>query len=701
MTFNSLLSFAGALFSSVLAFLVLYRDRHSFVHRIFVLGMVALGIEALLNGLSFQALSIPEVIRWQNLRFVATGLLAGIWLLFSLTYGRANYKEIVAKWQWAVITGFIFPLILISIFGKFFFIIESASGVSSGWLLRLGWSGYLFYLFFLITAVLILMNLERTIRASTGTMRWQIKFMVLGIGGIFAFRIYSGSQTLLFSSVNSGLEIFNVWSLILAIVLILIGLKRMRVLNAEIYLSQTFLYNSFMVLIIGIYLLMVGFLAKVIRHFSSSHNIPLEAFLIFLALLGLALVLLSDQVRQRMKEFISHNLRRPQYDYRQKWREFTKRTTFLVETKALCSVVAKMLSETFGVSSVTIWLFDENKEGLAFGGSTVFSEAQAQDLKITGEGAANLISAMRQHQMPVDFKHSENSWGAEFKKLNNDYFREARIRYCAPLIAGERLLGLMTLNDRITKNSFSVEDLELLKTIADQTASRLLSIKLSEQLRQAKEMEAFQRMSAFFVHDLKNLASKLSLTVQNLPIHFDNPEFRNDMLGTISQSLGRINGMCSRLSSLSQKPELKRMESDVNELVKITLSGLDGCLRTPLLRDLRPIPKLLLDAQQIQKVLTNLILNANEAIENSGQIRISTMPKDGWVCISVQDTGCGMSREFIEHSLFRPFQTTKKQGMGIGLYQSKMIVEAHQGRIEVESEEGKGTTFRVMLPINK
>jgi len=115
--------------------------------------------------------------------------------------------------------------------------------------------------------------------------------------------------------------------------------------------------------------------------------------------------------------------------------------------------------------------------------------------------------------------------------------------------------------------------------------------------------------------------------------------------------------------------------------------------------DFQPLPCLTLDVEQIQKVMTNLILNANEAVGNVGEIRITTEQRNGWAIFSVTDTGCGMSKEFVERSLFRPFKTTKKQGIGIGLYQSKMIVEAHQGRIEVETEEGKGSTFRVMLPL--
>jgi putative PEP-CTERM system histidine kinase len=257
----------------------------------------------------------------------------------------------------------------------------------------------------------------------------------------------------------------------------------------------------------------------------------------------------------------------------------------------------------------------------------------------------------------------------------------------------------MTLGDRVRGEDFSAEDFDLLRTIADQTAGSLLNLKLSSDLQQVREREAFQTVSAFMIHDLKNLASKLSLTVENLPTHFENPEFRKDALKVISQSVTKINNLCSNLSILSHKIELKRAKIDLNKLVISTLLDLHGCLKVPLIQNLQPLPKLFVDSEQIQRVLTNLILNANEAMTNGGEIHVATEQRDGCIVLTVKDNGCGMPEEFIEHFLFRPFKTTKKQGMGIGLFQSKMIVEAHQGRIEVESKEGRGTTFRVFLPL--
>jgi signal transduction histidine kinase len=133
-------------------------------------------------------------------------------------------------------------------------------------------------------------------------------------------------------------------------------------------------------------------------------------------------------------------------------------------------------------------------------------------------------------------------------------------------------------------------------------------------------------------------------------------------------------------------------------MVRSTLTEVQASLQVPLVHELRPVPQLLLDPEQMQKILVNLILNAKEATDAQGEIRVSTDWVDGWMVLAVSDNGCGMSKVFIERSLFQPFQTTKSHGLGIGLFHSKMIVEAHRGRVEVESEEGKGSTFRILIP---
>ncbi|HSB03899.1 MAG TPA: XrtA/PEP-CTERM system histidine kinase PrsK [Thermodesulfobacteriota bacterium] len=701
MSFPSIVSFVAAGVCGGLGILVLVRDRHSFVHWTFAAGMIVLALEALLSGLSVQAELTEDMFRWQRMRLITTAFIPVVWLLFSLSFSRKNYREFLIKIKWLLVSSFALPLILVTLFNEELMKGGPVLDESSAWLIPLDWSGYLLHLFFLLSIVIILMNLERTFRASTGHMRWQIKFLILGLGSLFAVRIYTGSQALLFWSIHLGLEGVNSATLIIACALMVRSLFRIQMLNFDFYLSHSLIYNSFTVLIIGIYFLAVGILAKIISYFGDGQFFSIQVFVIFIAFVVLTIFFLSDRARHKIRGFISSHLKRPQYDYRKEWTTFTQRTSRLMATKDLCSSLVKMISDTFEVLAVTVWLLDESRERLLLGGSTVFSELQTKDWKSNRRGSAELIRAMRDEGMPIDLEDPTILWASELRKSIPEFFQELKIRYCIPVIAGGDLIGLLTLGDQVGKESLSFEQFDLLKTISDQSAASLLNIRLSEQLRSAKEMEAFQTISSFVVHDLKNLASTLSLTMQNLPFHFDNPEFRGDALRVISQSVAKIKGMCGSLSTLSQRIDVKKVETDLNRLIVSSLACLNDSSKCPIIQELQAVPRVSIDLEQIQKVLTNLILNANEAISNGGEIRVATEQKDGWIILSVSDNGCGMSKEFIEGSLFRPFKTTKKQGMGIGLFQSKMIVEAHQGRIEVDSEPGKGSTFRVMLPLKR
>jgi putative PEP-CTERM system histidine kinase len=347
---------------------------------------------------------------------------------------------------------------------------------------------------------------------------------------------------------------------------------------------------------------------------------------------------------------------------------------------------------------VTIWVVGEREENFLLGGSTVFTDAQARNIKLWNNCAGDFMKMIRPQQDLIDFAHPRGNRVLEFEEKNGQYLKEAQMRYCLPLKASGYFLGVLALDERVGDEPLSFADVDLLKSISGQTASLLLNLRLSERLREAKQLEAFQTMSAFVMHDLKNLASMLSLTVQNLPAHFDNLEFRKDALRIMQQSMGKVNRMCSQLSTLSRRIELQKAETDINAVARASLSSLKGYSNITLHSDFRSLSQLLIDGEQLEKVVHNLVLNASEAVGSRGEIWVSTEEKNGWAVLSVRDNGCGMSKEFMEQSLFRPFKTSKKQGMGIGLFHSRMIVEAHGGRIEVESEEGKGSTFRVFLP---
>ena len=695
-----MLAFASAIFCGILALIVAWNERRSLAHWAFVLGMVALAVEDVCFALTADAASPQEMVAWQNWRLIAMSFLPGVWLIFSLTYARGNYSEFLKRWRWFLAAAFVLPIGLAIVFGSDL-IVKVGQTETGHWMFVLGIPGTVLNLFFLLGAVLVLMNLERTYRAAVGTMLWRIKFMILGVGVIFAVQAYVSSQVLLFHALNLSLETVSATAILLGGALILRSLFRAGHFNTDVYPSQSALHSSLTVLLAGAYLLIVGVFAKVVVFLGGDASFTLKAFVLLVALVVLAVLLLSDRVRLHTRRFVSRHFQRPLYDYRSVWRRFTEETASCVKPAELCQAVVKLVTDIFQALSVTIWLVDDKRENFMFATSTFLSESKANDLKPQSAEAMEVMGALEKHPDPLDLDDSNEAWTAVLKRCHPDEFRKGGNRVCVPMMSGGEVLGLIILGDRVGGVSFSWQDFDLLRCVADQAAASLLNAQLSQRLLQAKEMEAFQTMSAFFVHDLKNTTSTLNLMLENLPVHFNDPEFRADALRGIAKTVAHINRLIGRLSLLRHELQIKPVESDLNEVVAKALAGWEEAAGVSLIKNLGPLPKISLDQEQLVKVVTNLVLNAREAVLPAGEVRIETAQHNGWVILTVSDNGCGMAPEFLSRSLFRPFQTTKKNGLGIGLFQSKMIVEAHKGKVQVESQPGKGTTFRIILPLLK
>lgn len=699
MEFASIISFVDAAIAIAMALLALVREKRSVASVSFAAAMLFSGAEAIAHGFCLLTSVPAEIVYSQRWALIAASALPVSWLAFSLSYSRGNASEFIRRWRLALILALAAPIFLSVLVGEDLFNAFLVDESSKAWFLELGPAGIALHALILIVTAIVLMNLERTFRTATGTMRWRIKYLILGCGVLLGMRIFIGSQAVLFRGIKlSTLEIHSIARLV-GLSLIGFSFARGRLAQVDIYPSHAFLYRSLTATLAGVYLVGMGLLAKLTLVLGGGENLPLQAFLVLIALVGLAVLLMSDRLRQRLQRAVSRHLHRPLHDYRSLWTLFAERTASLVTRESLCREVARLVSETFNVLSVTIFVFDEQKQQLSFGASTSLSEDVANKILQTKGAEVASISDANISSDPVDLDRSKEPWVVSLKSLNPDHFDKGGSRVCVPLVAAGRFLGLITLTDRVSGIEFSSEDFDLLKCVGAQTAASLLNIQLSESLLRSKELEAFQTMSTFFVHDLKNTALMLSLMLQNLPVHFANPAFREDSLRSISKTVARINDLISRLSLLRHGLKIAPQDADLNALVTASLSSLRDLPGVDLSENLEPLPKVRIDSDQIQKVLTNLVLNARDAVGESGQIRVATKRSNGWAILQVTDNGCGISPEFLGQSLFRPFQTTKKKGIGIGMYQSKMIVEAHSGRIEVESEVGKGTTFRVLLPI--
>jgi putative PEP-CTERM system histidine kinase len=665
----------------------------------FSAGMLVFALESLFGAIGSNALLPERAAFWETLCLVTKSFLPGVWLAFSLTYSRANYRDFLVRSRWLVIGAFLIPVLSLAALYRSFYVIAYAPPFGE-WGLRLNEPGIILNVLILVSTVLILMNIERTIRAAVGTMRWRIKFLVLGLGVIFGARIYTGSQALLFSDYSPSQLSVEATALLIGSALIAVAYFRTGFNEIDVYPSRAVLHTSVTVLLTGAYLIVVGVLAQVVSRFGGTAGFPIAAFVVLLSLAILAILLLSDRAQQSLQLFVSRHFKRPQHDFRQIWARFTRSLSVALDDTALGTIAARLISETFGALSVSTWLFDEHGERLIRVSSTSDADQAPNHDSTTCVAGRELNSAeLIKLSRPFDLGRAKEKWARDLMERSNGQFRTGGSPICVPLVGGESWLGVIVLADRVRGLGYSAEEMDLLKCIGEQVAATLLKLRLTEGIMERKELEAFQTMSAFLIHDLKNAASTLGLMLENLPTHFDNPAFREDAFRGIGSAASRINQLISRMNALRHELCLKPAELDLNLVVTETLANLNGTLGTKLVTNFDQVPRILADREQLQSVFTNLVLNAHDAVGANGRITVETAQQGEWVALSVSDNGCGMTEQFIKNSLFRPFRSTKKEGLGIGMFQSKTIVEAHRGKIHVESELGVGTKFRVILPL--
>lgn len=696
MSLASLIPILAAAIAAALAVAGLVRLRRPLARLTFAGGMLLLAVENALIALSVNPSAAPgTVLEWQQWRLVSLAAVPGLWVPFSLAYARGASARRSVKRRILEIAAAGLPLALALAWPDALVRLQLDE---DHWSLRLGWLGIGLHSLLLVGAILVLVNLERTYRASVGTMRWRIKFMLMGVGLLFIVRVYTSSQILLFTGVDTAIESVDSAALLVGSLLIFRSIFRDGRVELDVYPSQAVLQKSLTVILAGIYLIVVGLAARMVAYLGGDSAFALKAFLVLVSIVALAVVLQSDHVRLHVRQFVSRHFQRPLYDYRAIWKKFTEGLAHCVEQEDLCRSVTRLTAEVFEALSVSLFLVNETRDGFVRAASTTDrGEAPSGTAAAAAEA---LIQHFKARPDPVEFEGANEAWADILRRWHPSQFPHGGARICVPLKRQEELVGLLVIGDRVAGVEFTVQDFDMLRCVADQVTAGLLNLQLSRRLLEAKELEAFQTMATFFVHDLKNAASTLNLMLKNLPVHFDDPEFRQDALRGIGKTVDHINRLISRLGLLRHAQTLTLKPGDLNDVVIRATAGLDECAGVTLAKALAPtVPTTQMDAEQLQKVVTNLVLNAVEASSPGSEVRVETGSSNSHVHVTVSDRGCGMSEDFMRRSLFRPFQTTKKAGLGIGMFQSKMIVEAHGGHFTVASELGKGTTFQVHVPI--
>lgn len=545
----------------------------------------------------------------------------------------------------------------------------------------------------LALAVLGLVLVEQMLRNATADARWNAKPVCLGLGAIFVFDLFIGSQAALFQRFDG--DAISVRSLVhaAAVPLLYVASRRHADWLGKLHVSRAAVFHSATLLLVGLYLLMVAGVGYYVRYTGGQWGRALSVALVFVALVALTLLIASGSMRSRLRVYISKNFFSYRYDYREEWLRFTQLLSGSAEPQHTAETVVRALANLVESPSGMLWL------QRAAGGD--FMQAARWNLPAHAGAEARdgqLAAFWRERAWIVDLdeyrKRPEAYPGLELPVWLAD---EPRCWLLVPLLVREALIGFAVLGRPRAVVELNWEVRDLLRTAASQASGYLDQAQATEALLEARKFDAFNRMSAFVVHDLKNIVTQLSLMMKNAKRLRDNPEFQQDMLDTVENSLEKMRQLMLQLRE-GDKPHGVTSGVDLEQIAKGLAAAASSKGRV-LELELQPGVSTRGHAERVERVLGHVVQNAFDATPAGGFVRLTLDAQGSQARVRVEDSGCGMSEDFIQNRLFKPFQTTKASGMGIGAHESYQYVQELGGKISVQSELNRGTTVTLLLPL--
>jgi putative PEP-CTERM system histidine kinase len=677
----SVLPAVSAVWALGLASVVIARSPRSRVHQSFALGMLALSVMEV--GHFVAGVRPDDAVWWTSVALAGQILQPLPWLAFSLSFGRQDPDEHLRRQRVGLI---VVAAASLAFLGLLVFKRHLAED------LTLQPVGFWFNVLLLLSLTMVLVNLERTVRSADRAFRHRTKYFMLGLFAIFAIAIFDVSQVLLYAAADQWIAPLFASVMIIGCGLMTVAVMRHRLFNVDLVVSRYVVYNSVTLVLVGTYLLGVGLAAQAVKSLGGDTNMYWVALVVVVSVIALAIVLLSYDVRTRVKVFINRHFFRSKYDYRKEWMDLTERLSAKPTVEAIASALAAMFFDTFWIRTTYLWLADERERELV--------PVAARPDAAAPPWTASALAAIKARDEPVMVANLSESRLALPDGAPAETLRGLGVRILVPLVVQDRLVGVLGLAAPHTASPLTEEDFALLKTIGKQVAASVLNAQLLRQLVASKELESFHAFSTFLLHDLKNFISMLSLLVDNMERNFDNPAFRNDALKTLSQTVDKMKRLMERLGALA--PPAPTFELvDLNQIVHAVVEEVQPSLKSRVSTEWEAVPLVRADAAQLRRVLINLLLNADEALAGRGEIHVSTRVEHGMVTCRVADNGPGIPADFLQTRLFKPFATTKSGGFGVGLYQCKTIVEAHGGRIAAESRDGQGSILSFSIPAMK
>ena len=544
----------------------------------------------------------------------------------------------------------------------------------------------------LVIALLGLMLIEQLYRNASSETRWSLKPLVLGVGGIFAFDLFLYSQGVLLGSLDATTWAARGLVNMLFVPMIAIAARRNTEWEMRVFVSRHVVFYTTTLLATGLYLLLMSFGGYLIVRFGGTWGGVAQIVFFAGAVIVLMTLLFSSTLRARSKVFLSKHFFHNKYDYREEWLRLVA-TLASFDKSSAQNVAIKALAQIVNSPAGAIWVRDSSDStfrlAAQMGTDSAFPDIKPDD---------SIVQFIEADMWLIDIDEYGRDRGQYGNMKLPEWLAGRNSSWLlVPLQYADKLLGIILLDKAPGPLRLNYEDRDLLKTVGSHIAVHLAQAHSDSLLAEARQFEAYNRTTAFLMHDLNNLIAQQSLLVTNAEKHKRNPEFVDDAISTIAGSVQRMKRVMKQLKSADKEKNAK-----LTELRFVVSAAVDRC------SNITPIPTLDLNdvdasvatnAEEFIMVLTHVVRNAQDSCSEDGTVHVGLSRSDGAAIITVSDDGIGMSPEFVRDRLFRPFDSTKgSQGMGIGAYQAREFARRMGGDLVVESRQGEGTRVSISVP---
>jgi putative PEP-CTERM system histidine kinase len=522
----------------------------------------------------------------------------------------------------------------------------------------------------------------------------SLKLICIAAVLVIGSQALMATVALLSHQVPPWLMLLRVLSMIAALTLIVRGWRRNPQWSLAVFVSPQARAYASKLTAVCVQLALILIVTPLFRSLAPKTAVMGGSVFALVSFAVLFLLLFSESLQAQLRVYISKHFLPFRYDYREEWLRLIDTLAAPSEDTPLPERAIQGVAQIVNSPAGVLWLHDSPQNPFH---------------SVAGWNTEGWTDVNVDLADPVVRFMAERNWILDTAEINRrpdlypgitrpvwlEQFPDALL--IVPLISNDELLGFVVLFQSSSSFRLTFEEIDLLRTSGRQVAAYLSQYLADQQLSEAKQFEAFNRLTAFVMHDLKNLIAQQSLMVRNAAKHKGNPAFFEDAMATIDNSVGRMNKLLAQLQA--GKTDRTRRSVKAAEIVRDAVDRCAGRSPVPEFKDKDSSVGILVDKEGLTSVLAHLIRNAQEATAEDGYVRISVDTIAAQAQIVIEDNGSGMDAEFIRERLFRPFDSTKgSQGMGIGAYQARSFVLAVGGTFEVESERDVGTRITIRLP---